>query len=139
MEHAVLIGLITPSQPEERTQEYLDELAFLADTRDIEPVRRFVQRADHADTNTYIGSGKIQEINRWIEDYNKSADAPIDMVIFDDELSPRQIRNIENVFNQLCQDAGGVSAFAIYVTSIDPYVEPLRPSAWRWRHQSRYG
>lgn len=99
MEHAVLIGLITPSQPEERTQEYLDELAFLADTRDIEPVRRFVQRADHADINTYIGSGKIQEINRWIEDYNKSADAPIDMVIFDDELSPRQIRNIENVFN----------------------------------------
>ena len=56
MEKAILIGLITPAQSEERTREYLDELAFLADTRDIEPVRRFVQRADHPDTNTYIGS-----------------------------------------------------------------------------------
>ena len=99
MEKAILIGLITPEQGEERTREYLDELAFLADTRDIQPVRRFVQRADHADTNTYIGSGKIQEINQWIEDYQKTADAPVDMVIFDDELSPRQIRNIEAVFN----------------------------------------
>ena len=99
MEKAILIGLITPEQGEERTREYLDELAFLADTRDIQPVRRFVQRADHADTNTYIGSGKIQEISQWIEDYQKTADAPVDMVIFDDELSPRQIRNIEAVFN----------------------------------------
>ena len=99
MEKAILIGLITPEQGEERTREYLDELAFLADTRDIQPVRRFVQRTEHADTNTYIGSGKIQEINQWIEDYQKTADAPVDMVIFDDELSPRQIRNIEAVFN----------------------------------------
>ena len=99
MEKAILIGLITPAQSEERTQEYLDELAFLADTRDIQPVRRFMQRTEHADTNTYIGSGKIQEINRWIEDYQKTADSPVEIVIFDDELSPRQIRNIENVFN----------------------------------------
>lgn len=99
MEKAILIGLITPAQSEERTQEYLDELAFLADTRDIQSVRRFVQRTEHADTNTYIGSGKIQEINRWIEDYQKTAGSPVEIVIFDDELSPRQIRNIENVFN----------------------------------------
>jgi GTP-binding protein HflX len=99
MEKAILIGLITPEQGEERTREYLDELAFLADTRDIQPVRRFVQRADHADTNTYIGSGKIQEICQWIEDYRKKEDVPIDLVIFDDELSPRQIRNIEGVLN----------------------------------------
>ncbi len=99
MEKAVLIGLITPEQSEERTKEYLDELAFLADTRDITPVRRFLQRAQQPDTNTYVGSGKIQEIADWINDYNKQDNEPIDLVIFDDELSPRQIRNIENVFN----------------------------------------
>ena len=99
MEKAILIGLITPEQGEERTREYLDELAFLADTRDVQPVRRFVQRADHADTNTYVGSGKILEISQWIDDYRKKEEQPIDLVIFDDELSPRQIRNIEGVFN----------------------------------------
>ena len=99
MEHAVLIGLITPSQPEERTNEYLDELAFLADTRDIVPVRRFVQRTDKPDTNTYVGSGKIQEIHQWIVGQQHNAEHTIDFAIFDDELSPRQIRNIEQALN----------------------------------------
>lgn len=99
MEHAVLIGLITPSQPEERTREYLDELAFLADTRDIAPVRRFVQRAEKTDTNTYVGSGKIQEIRQWIVEQQQTSDSVIDLAIFDDELSPRQIRNIEQALN----------------------------------------
>ncbi len=99
MEHAVLIGLITPSQPEERTNEYLDELAFLADTRDIVPVRRFVQRTDKPDTNTYVGSGKIQEIRQWIVGQQHNAEHTIDFAIFDDELSPRQIRNIEQALN----------------------------------------
>ena len=99
MENAVLIGLITPSQPEERTNEYLDELAFLADTRDIVPVRRFVQRTERPDTNTYVGSGKIQEIRQWIVQQHQTSDTIIDWVIFDDELSPRQIRNIEQALN----------------------------------------
>ena len=96
-QRAVLVGLITPQQPEERTQEYLDELAFLADTDNIVPVRRFVQRIDKPDTNTYVGSGKIQEIHDYIEKKNESEDKTecIDLVIFDDELSPRQLRNIE--------------------------------------------
>ena len=88
-ERAILVGLITPEQSEERTKEYLDELAFLADTRGIEAIKRFVQRVSSPDTNTYVGSGKLQEIAEWIKDN------PVDLVIFDDELSPRQLRNIE--------------------------------------------
>ena len=98
MENAILVGLITPSQPEERTKEYLDELAFLADTRDIVPVKRFIQRLPSPDTNTYVGSGKLEEIRQFIIDKEKS-DTPIDLVVFDDELSPRQIRNIEKDLN----------------------------------------
>ena len=98
MENAVLVGLITPAQPEERTQEYLDELAFLADTRDIVPVKRFVQRLNNPDTNSYVGSGKLVEIRDFVAARQKSEE-PIDLVIFDDELSPRQIRNIERDLN----------------------------------------
>lgn len=99
MERAILVGLITPSQPEERTEEYLDELAFLADTRDIEPVKRFVQRVANPDTNTYVGSGKLAEIKDYIAEKG-----PIDLVIFDDELSPRQLRNIERELNVRVMD-----------------------------------
>ena len=117
MENAVLVGLITPQQPEERTNEYLDELAFLADTRDIKPVKRFVQRVNSPDTNTYVGSGKLEEIRQYIiansdncpsaqrsisdngPSAQRSISAEVSLVIFDDELSPRQIRNIERDLN----------------------------------------
>ncbi len=98
MLRAVLVGLITPAQPEDRTQEYLDELAFLADTNHIASVRRFVQRIEKSDTNTYVGGGKLQEIREYIavkNDKNAEESEHIDLVIFDDELSPRQLRNIE--------------------------------------------
>jgi len=94
IEHAVLVGLITPNQPEDRTKEYLDELAFLADTHGIVPVKRFTQRLDLPNTATYVGEGKLEEINQYILEHH-----PIDVVIFDDELSPRQIRNIEKALN----------------------------------------
>ena len=94
IEHAVLVGLITPNQPEDRTKEYLDELAFLADTHGIVPVKRFTQRLNLPVTATYVGEGKLDEINQYIADHH-----PIDVVIFDDELSPRQIRNIEKALN----------------------------------------
>ncbi len=94
IEHAVLVGLITPSQPEDRTKEYLDELAFLADTHGIVPVKRFTQRIDQPNTATYVGEGKLEEIDQYIAEHH-----PIDVVIFDDELSPRQIRNIEKALN----------------------------------------
>ena len=99
MEKAILIGLITPEQSEERTKEYLDELAFLADTRDISPIKRFVQRVPNPDTNTYVGSGKIIEIRDYIKAHQQDEEGPIDLVIFDDELSPRQLRNIERDLN----------------------------------------
>ena len=94
IEHAVLVGLITPNQPEERTKEYLDELAFLADTHGIVPVKRFTQRLNLPITATYVGEGKLEEIDQYIQEHH-----PIDVVIFDDELSPRQIRNIEKALN----------------------------------------
>ena len=94
IEHAVLVGLITPDQPEDRTKEYLDELAFLADTHGIVPVKRFTQRLNLPVTATYVGEGKLAEIDQYIQEHH-----PIDVVIFDDELSPRQIRNIEKAFN----------------------------------------
>ena len=107
IEHAVLVGLITPNQPEERTKEYLDELAFLADTHGIVPVKRFTQRLDQPNTSTYVGEGKLEEIRQFIiareSDSSDQSDAsdlcPVDVVIFDDELSPRQIRNLEKAIN----------------------------------------
>ena len=98
IEHAVLVGLITPNQPEERTKEYLDELAFLADTHGIVPVKRFTQRLDQPNTATYVGEGKLEEIRQYIIG-RESGEEPIDVVIFDDELSPRQIRNLEKTLN----------------------------------------
>lgn len=105
IEHAVLVGLITPSQPEDRTKEYLDELAFLADTHGIVPVKRFTQRLDQPNTATYVGEGKLEEIRQYIIEREKgqqpiaNSQEPIDVVIFDDELSPRQIRNLEKAIN----------------------------------------
>ena len=133
--NAVLVGIITPEQPEDRTREYLDELAFLADTNHIQPVKRFTQRMESPNSTTYVGEGKLHEIRDYIADWNDEnttttrkrhvndtittrkrqdddteSDAdnylteteehqPIELVIFDDELSPRQLRNIEKEFN----------------------------------------
>ncbi len=103
IERAVLVGLITPEQPEEKTREYLDELAFLADTNKIVPVKRFVQRLEQPNTGTYVGEGKIQEIKDYILSPHADEDGEwtVSVVIFDDELSPRQLRNIERELNAL--------------------------------------
>ena len=96
------MGLITPAQPEDRTKEYLDELAFLADTHGIVPVKRFTQRLDQPNTSTYVGEGKLEEIRQFIvsREEEPSEEKPVvDVVIFDDELSPRQIRNLEKAIN----------------------------------------
>ncbi len=93
-ETAVLVGLITPQQGEEKTKEYLDELEFLADTAGAVTVKRFTQRANGPSAVTYIGKGKLEEIRRFIED-EEDQDREIGMVIFDDELSAKQMRNIE--------------------------------------------
>ncbi|MFZ4456493.1 MAG: GTPase HflX [Bacteroidales bacterium] len=88
-ERTVLVGLITPLQNELKSNEYLDELDFLADTAGALPVKRFTQRLDCPHPVTFVGTGKLQEIKAYIEENE------IGMVIFDDELSPKQLRNIE--------------------------------------------
>lgn len=88
-EKAVLVGLITPSQPEVKTKEYLDELAFLADTAGAETVCRFTQKVEWPNPRTYVGKGKLEEIRQYVQDNE------IGMVIFDDDLSTKQVSNIE--------------------------------------------
>jgi GTP-binding protein HflX len=95
-EKAVLVGLITQTQNERKTNEYLDELAFLAETAGAEVVKRFTQKLDTPNSVTYVGKGKLQEVKEYLELQNESEETEIGMVIFDDELSAKQIRNIEN-------------------------------------------
>ena len=94
-ETAVLVGLITKEQDENKTKEYLDELEFLADTAGAITVKRFTQRVQGPNSVTYVGKGKLEEIKEYIVS-EEEAERPIGMVIFDDELSPKQMRNIEN-------------------------------------------
>lgn len=88
-ERALLVGLITPRQPENKVHEYLDELAFLADTAGAEVVARFTQKLDNPNPRTFVGQGKLQEIKEYVEKNE------IGMVIFDDDLSTKQVANIE--------------------------------------------
>ena len=89
-ERAILVGLITPTQDEAKSEEYLDELAFLADTAGAEEVKRLTQRIDYPNPRTFVGKGKLEEIKKFIED-----DGDIAMAIFDDDLSTKQVLNIE--------------------------------------------
>ena len=105
-ERAVLVGLITQTQNEQKTQEYLDELAFLAETAGAAVVKTFTQKLDTPNSVTYVGKGKLQEIREYIElcaeepeedEYGEIPESrEIGMVIFDDELSAKQLRNIED-------------------------------------------
>lgn len=92
-EKAILVGVITPGADELTVAEYLDELAFLAETAGAEPVKRFTQKVDFPNPRTYVNKGKIEEIAAYI------AANEITLTIFDDELSPSQIRNIEKELN----------------------------------------
>ena len=94
-ETAILVGLITNNQSEAKTKEYLDELEFLADRAGAVTVTRFTQKANGPSAVTYVGKGKLEEIKNYIETCEENEE-PIGMVIFDDELSAKQIRNIEN-------------------------------------------
>ena len=93
-EKAVLVGVITQQQNEKKSKEYLDELAFLVETAGANPVKRFTQKVSNPNPKTFIGSGKINEIATYVEAND------VDLVIFDDELSPSQLRNIEAVFGE---------------------------------------
>lgn len=84
-----MVGLVTPQQNEAKVNEYLDELAFLADTAGAVPVKNFVQKLDYPNPVTFVGKGKLEEIRQYVEENE------IGLVIFDDELSPKQLKNIE--------------------------------------------
>ena len=89
-ETAILVGLITKDQNEDKTKEYLDELEFLADTAGAVTVKRFTQRVTGPSAVTYVGKGKLEEIRDYIK-MKEDEDEPIGMVIFDDELSAKQM------------------------------------------------
>lgn len=90
-EQAVLVGLITPQQPENKAKEYLDELEFLATTAGATTVKKFTQRCDSPNSTSFVGKGKLEEIANYVEENE------IDLVIFDDDLTPKQTYNIEKV------------------------------------------
>ena len=97
-ETAVLVGIVTQEQNEAKTNEYLDELEFLADTAGAETVKRFTQKAGGPNAVTYVGKGKLEEIKQYIDEEAEN-ERPVGMVIFDDELSAKQIRNIEKALD----------------------------------------
>lgn len=97
-ERAIIIGLVLPRISEDQVTEYLDELAFLAETAGAQVVERFTQKLDAINPKSFIGSGKLQEVADFVEDN------AIDLVIFDDELSPSQQRNIESFLKKKILD-----------------------------------
>ena len=92
VERAVLIGIITPQQTEEQAKEYIEELDFLAHTAGAIPIKHFLQKLSYADPKTFVGKGKLAEVKEFIDEND------IGLVIFDDELGPSQLRNVEKDF-----------------------------------------
>ncbi len=101
-EKALLVGVITQMQGEEDVKEYLDELAFLAETAGAITHGRFTQKVDYPNPKTFVGKGKLEEIKRYVKSNS------IDLVIFDDELSPSQLRNIERELEVKIMDRSGL-------------------------------
>lgn len=97
-ESCVLVGVITQNMTEEQAEEYIDELEFLAETAGAVTKNKFLQKLPQPDSRTYVGSGKLQEIKDYVVEHD------IDLVIFDDELSPSQLRNIERAFEMKVLD-----------------------------------
>lgn len=97
-EKAVLVGVLLPFQKEQEITDYLDELEFLTETAGTITLKRFIQKIDEPNPRTFIGSGKVQEIAAYIDDND------VDLVIFDDELSPTQLRNLEHEFKRKVLD-----------------------------------
>ena len=126
-ETAVLIGVSHHQQDLVKVEEYLEELAFLVETADGIPVKKFIQKLEYPDPRTYVGKGKLEEIRIYIEQHET------DIAIFDDELSPSQIRNIErelkcrildrnnlilDIFAKRARTAGSANASTIALLSL---------------------
>ena len=91
-EKAVLVGLVTPEQNEQKVKEYLDELAFLADTAGVDAVKRFTQKMDYPNSVTFVGTGKLQEIKEYV------VENEIGLVIFDDEQDSASSKPMDRFF-----------------------------------------
>lgn len=89
-ERAILVGLVNITQPDKKAKEYLEELKFLADTAGADTVKIFTQRLDFPNPRTFVGSGKLMELKEFVEDND------IDLAVFDDDLSAKQVKNLEN-------------------------------------------
>ena len=146
-ETAILIGVSTPGQDYERTNEYLSELAFLVDTAGGIPGKRFIQRLSMPDSRTYVGKGKLLEIKAYVEEHET------DMAVFDDELSPAQIRNIEmelkcrildrnnlilDIFARRAQTSYAktqveLAQYEYLLPRLTRQVDPPGEAAWRYR------
>ena len=96
-EKAVLIGIITPNVTSNQANEYLEELAFLAKTAGAKPIKNFTQRLLRPDNKTFIGKGKMEEVLTFVKEN------AIDVLIFDDDLTPSQLKNVERIFNGKCK------------------------------------
>ena len=95
MERAVLIGIITRGEiSHDSSKDYLEELAFLTKTAGADPIKTFTQKLNHPDHKTFLGKGKIQEINLYVKQNG------VDLIVFDDDLSASQIRNLEKIFDK---------------------------------------
>jgi GTP-binding protein HflX len=94
-ETAVLVAVTTQRQTAEQTKEYLEELAFLAATLGVQTVKTFTQKLEYPDNRTFVGKGRLEDIKIFV------TDNPVDMIIFDDELIPSQVRNLEAEFNDI--------------------------------------
>ena len=138
---AVLVGLITKKQNLLQLNEYLDELAFLAETAGVTPVRRFVQKLEHPDGRTFVGKGKLEEIRTYV------AEEEISLVIFDDDLTPSQFRNLEDALNCRVMDRSNLildifavrarTAHARTQVELAQYEYLLPRLAGMWSHLSK--
>lgn len=97
-ETAILVGLIQGNQTEQQVQDYLEELAFLAETAGLITGKRFTQKLPKPDTKTFLGSGKVMEIDAYVKEND------INVIVFDDDLSPSQLRNLEKIFERKIYD-----------------------------------
>ena len=138
-EKAIFVGVIKLGDDERQVMEYLDELEFLAETAGAVGIRKFIQKVDKPDTRTYIRSGKLAEIKEYI------LENEIDLVIFDDELSPTQLRNIERELeirildrtnkDSVCEDTGRTRTVPVSASPADQNVDSPRKTERRYRHE----
>lgn len=140
-ERAVLVGTFGLRQPEQKLQEYLEELAFLTDTAGAQVIRVFVQKVDIPQPRTYVGSGKVEEIALYVQEND------IDLVVFDDELSPSQLKNLEEAFERKVIDrthlildifaARAVTSYARTQVELAQYQYLLPRLTRMWTHLSK--